>query len=39
MEGIIAESRSPRIKDDEVWYHEYNTEDLVLPIGQDFITF
>jgi hypothetical protein len=39
MEGIIAESTSPKIKDNQVWYEEYTTEALSTPVGQDVLVF
>jgi hypothetical protein len=39
LEGIIADSLCPRIKDNKVWYEEYLAEDLSTPVGQDIIIF
>jgi hypothetical protein len=39
LEGIIAESTSPRIKDNDVWYEEYETKELSTPAGQDILAF
>jgi hypothetical protein len=39
LEGIIADSTCPRIKDNKVWYEEYATEALSTPVGQDVLIF
>jgi hypothetical protein len=39
LEGTIAESTCPRIKNDKVWYEEYATENLSTPVGQDVLIF
>jgi hypothetical protein len=39
LEGIIADSLCPRIKDNQVWYEEYTTENLSTPVGQDVLIF
>jgi hypothetical protein len=39
LEGIIADSTCPRIKDNKVWYEEYATENLSTPVGQDVLIF
>jgi hypothetical protein len=37
LEGVIADSLCPIIKNNKVWYNEYTTENLETPIGQDVI--
>jgi hypothetical protein len=39
LEGAIADSTCPRIKDNQVFYNEYTTEALSTPVGQDVIIF
>jgi hypothetical protein len=39
LEGIIADSLCPRIKNNQVWYEEYATENLSTPVGQDVLIF
>jgi hypothetical protein len=39
LEGIIADSQCPRIKNGEVWYEEYTNEALQTTMGQDVIVF
>jgi hypothetical protein len=39
MEGIIAESTCPRIKNNQVWYEEYTIENLSTSAGQDVLIF
>jgi hypothetical protein len=39
LEGVIADSTCPRIKDNDVWYEEYETENLSTPVGQDVLVF
>jgi hypothetical protein len=35
LEGAIADSLCPTIKNGKVWYEEYTTEDLATPVGRD----
>jgi hypothetical protein len=35
LEGIIADSLCPTIKDGKVYYEEYTTEYWETPVGQD----
>jgi hypothetical protein len=39
LEGIIADSTCPRIRDNQVWYEEFVAEDLAAPVGQDVLLF
>jgi hypothetical protein len=40
LEGVIADSNCPRIKNGEVWYEEYTTENLSsIVAGNDFLIF
>jgi hypothetical protein len=39
LEGVIADSTCPRIKDNKVWYEDYTTEALSTPVGQDVLIF
>jgi hypothetical protein len=39
LEGVIADSLCPRIKNGEVWYEEYTTDALQTPVGQDILIF
>jgi hypothetical protein len=39
LEGVIADSTCPRIKDNNVWYEEYATKNLSPPVGQDVLIF
>jgi hypothetical protein len=37
LEGAIADSKCPIIKNGEVWYNEYTTDNLETTVGQDVI--
>jgi hypothetical protein len=37
LEGVIADSLCPAIKNGKVWYNEYTTENMETPVGQDVI--
>jgi hypothetical protein len=39
LESIIAESTCPRIKDNDVWYEDYETKNLSTPVGEDVLVF
>jgi hypothetical protein len=39
LEGAIADSLCPTIKEGKVWYEEYTTENLETPVGQDIVIF
>jgi hypothetical protein len=39
LEGVIADSTYPSIKNNKVWYEEYVAEDLATPVGQDVLIF
>jgi hypothetical protein len=39
LEGAIADSLCPTIKNGKVWYEEYATEDLATTVGQDVLIF
>jgi hypothetical protein len=39
LEGAIADSYCPRIKNGEVWYNEYAAESIDPSVGQDILIF
>jgi hypothetical protein len=38
LEGIIATSNCPKVNG-KVWYEEYETENVGIPVGQEVMIF